>query len=92
MGQQTELNIEQLVKDYMARFYKSYKIPRHGIEDIEQWCKLNLGREFRDWTLYKGHTKDPHASLSIVDPKWCMIFELKFTDSILGIIDISPDR
>lgn len=92
MGQQTELNIEQLVKDYMARFYKSYKIPRHGIEDIEQWCKLNLGREFRDWTLYRGHVKDPYASLSIVDPKWCMIFELKFTDSILGTIDTSPNR
>lgn len=88
----TAKQINRLVKEYMARFYKSYKIPRHGIEDIEQWCKLNLGREFRDWTLYKGHTKDPHASLSIVDPKWCIIFELKFTDSILGTIDRTADR
>ncbi len=84
--------LNRLVKDYMARFYKSYKIPRHGIEDIEQWCKDNLGREFRDWTLYRGHVKDPHASLSIIDPKWCTIFELKFYKYILGTIDRSADR
>ncbi len=84
--------LNRLVKEYMARFYKSYKIPRHGIEDIEQWCKDNLGREFRDWTLYRGHVKDPHASLSIIDPKWCTIFELKFSKYILGTIDRSADR
>lgn len=92
MGQQVELDIERLVKEYMDRFYKSYRIPRHGIEDIEQWCQANLGKEFRDWTLYRGHTKDPHASLSIIDPKWCTIFELKFSNSILGTIDRSKDR
>ena len=86
----TPEQLNRLVTEYMARFYKSYKIPRHGIEDIEQWCKANLGREFRDWTLYKGHVKDPHASLSIIDPKWCLIFELKFADSILGTIDRKP--
>lgn len=83
------LDIAKLVREYMARFYKVYKIPRHGIEDIELWCKANLGREYKDWTLYKGHTKDPHASLSIVDPKWCLIFELKYSDYILGTIDRS---
>lgn len=79
--------LNRLVKDYMARFYKSYKIPRHDIEDIEIWCKANLGKEYKDWTLYRGHVKDPHCSLSIIDPKWCMIFELKFADYILGTID-----
>lgn len=81
--------INQMVREYMARFYKSYKIPRHGIEHIEQWCKANLGTEFRDWTLYRGHRMDPHCSLSIIDPKWCTIFELKFADYILGTIDRS---
>jgi hypothetical protein len=76
----------------MDRFYKVYRIPRHGIEEIEQWAKANLGREFRDWALYKGHSKDPHASLSIINPKWCTIFELKFCNSILGIIDRPKDR
>ena len=84
------INIERLVKDYMSRFYKSYRIPRHGIDDIEHWCKANLGREFRDWTLYRGHSKDPHCSLSIIDPKWCTIFELKFSNYILGTIDRKP--
>jgi len=84
------VDIEKLVKEYMARFYKSYKIPRHGIEGIERWCRENLGTEYKDWTLYKGHTKDPHASLSIIDPKWCTIFELKFSDYILGTIDRKP--
>lgn len=79
--------ISRMVREYMSRFYKTYKIPRHDIEDIEQWCKANLGTEFRDWTLYKGHRMDPHASLSIIDPKWCTIFELKFSDYVLGIID-----
>ncbi len=76
-----------MVREYMSRFYKTYQIPRHGIEPIEQWAKDNLGTEFKDWTLYKGHYKDPHASLSIVDPKWCTVFELKFADYIQGLID-----
>ncbi len=84
------IDIAKLVKDYMARFYKSYRIPRRDIDDIELWCKDKLGREFRDWTLYRRHPKDPHASLSIIDPKWCMIFELKFADYILGTIDRTP--
>jgi hypothetical protein len=84
------LNIEKLVKEYMARFYKSYRIPRHGIDHIEIWCKANLGTEYKDWTLYRGHIKDQYASLSIIDPKWCLIFELKFSDYILGTIDRKP--
>ena len=84
------VNIERLVKDYMSRFYKSYQISRHGIDDIEIWCNANLGREFRDWTLYRGHSKDPYCSLSIINPKWCMIFELKFANYILGTIDRPP--
>ena len=76
----------------MDRFYKIYKIPRHGIEEIELWCRANLGREYRDWTLYKGHPKDPYCSLSIIDPKWCTIFELKFTEYILGTVDRHPSR
>lgn len=79
--------IGRMVREYMARFYKIYKIPRHDIEPIEQWAKDNLGSEFKDWTLYKGHRLDPYATLSIIDPKWCTIFELKFSDYILGIID-----
>jgi hypothetical protein len=82
------VNIEKLVKDYMARFYKSYRIPRHNIDHIEVWCKANLGREYRDWTLYRGHSKDPHASLSIIDPKWCTIFELTWSHLIQGQLDI----
>lgn len=86
------LDIQRLVKEYMDRFYKVYKLPRHGIEDIEQWCKSNLGKEFRDWTLYRGHPKDPYASLSIVDPKWCTIFELRWGNSILGTVDRPAKR
>lgn len=85
-----EYSLEELnrfVREYLARFYKTYKLPRHNIDHIEQWCKDNLGTEFKDWTLYKGHRMDPHASLSIIDPKWCTIFELKFSDYIQGIID-----
>lgn len=79
-----------MVRVYMSRFYKTYKIPRHGIEDIEQWCKDNLGTQFKDWNLYKGHVKDPHCSLSIINPKWCTIFELKFANYIIGTIDRKP--
>lgn len=88
----TPEQITRLVKEYMDRFYKIYKIPRHGIEEIELWCRANLGREYRDWTLYKGHPKDPYCSLSIIDPKWCTIFELKFTEYILGTVDRHPSR
>lgn len=91
MGIETE-QLNRLVQEYMDRFYKIYRLPRHGIDEIEDWCRLNLGREFRDWALYKGHPKDPHASLSIIDPKWCTIFELKFAKDILGTIDRPKDR
>jgi hypothetical protein len=83
-------HLSKLVREYMSRFYKTYKIPKHGIDDIEKWCKENLGTEFKDWTLYRGHTKDPHCSLSIINPKWCTIFELKFGDYIIGTIDRRP--
>lgn len=86
------IDVERLVREYMARFYKTYKIPRYDIEDIEQWCNDNLGKQYRDWTLYKGHPRDPYCSLSIIDPKWCTIFELKFSKDILGTIDRKPDR
>lgn len=88
----TPEQLNRLVREYMDRFYKIYQLPRHGIDDVEDWCKANLGREFRDWALYRGHAKDPHASLSIIDPKWCTIFELKFSNKILGTIDRPEDR
>ncbi len=76
-----------MIREYMSRFHKTYKIPRHGVEYIEAWCEDNLGRKYNDWAFYRGHHKDPHCTVSIVDPKWCTIFELKFADNILGTID-----
>lgn len=84
--------ISQMVREYMARFYKTYMIPRHNRDHIiEAWCEENLGRKYNDWTFHRGHHKDPHCTVSIVDPKWCTIFELKFADLILGTIDRGKD-
>jgi len=83
-----QINVEKLVYDYMRTFHLSYKVPRRyeEEEDLLKWC-ATVGREYRDWNYYKGHPKDPHCSLSIRDPKWCTIFELKWGHLIIGIID-----
>lgn len=84
----TSPDITRLVSDYMDRFHKTYKVPRHGVDQmIEEWCDSNLGRKYRDWTFYRGHVKDPYCAVSIVDPKWCTIFELRFAEHIIGTID-----
>lgn len=83
------INVERLVKDYLNRFHKHYKLPRHFDEEDElvKWCEDNLGIQYKDWTRYVGHVKDPHTTLSIVDPKWCTVFELRWAHLITGIID-----
>ncbi len=80
--------ITKMVREYMSRFHKTYKIPRHGVDsEIEIWCEDNLGKRYNEWTFYRGHYKDPHCTVSILSPKWCTIFELKFADYILGTVD-----
>jgi hypothetical protein len=81
--------VEKVVKEYLDRFYKHYKLPRHypEMEELVQWCHHNLGKKYRDWTYYIGHVQDPHTSLSILDPNWCILFELRWGHLIQGLID-----
>jgi len=85
------LDVSKLVNEYMRSFSKSYCVPRHYEEEDEllKWCK-GIGRQYRDWTYYKGHYKDPHCALSIKDPKWCTIFELRWAHLIIGNLDRKP--
>jgi hypothetical protein len=86
-----QVDVAKLVHDYMRGFAKSYQVPRHYNEEDEllEWC-ASIGREYRDWTYHKGHPKDPHCSLSIKDPKWCTVFELRWAHLIIGSIDRKP--
>jgi hypothetical protein len=84
------IDIEKLVNEYLTLFYKHYKLPRHFEQETEllEWCKSNLGKEFRDWNFYKGHSTDPYTVLHIKNSKWCVMFELTWSPLIIGTIDI----
>ena len=85
-----QINAEKLVRDYLRRFAKSYKVPRRYDQEQEllEWCD-GIGIKYKDWTYYKGHVEDPHCALSIKDPKWCTLFELRWAHLIMGYIDIN---
>ena len=82
-------DIATLVHDYLARFHKHYKLPRHFDEEDElvEWCKP-IGAQYKDWNFYKGHPDDQHCVLHILDPKWCTLFELRWGYLVIGMIDI----
>jgi hypothetical protein len=84
------IDIEKLVHDYLSRFHSHYKVPRHFKEEsqLKEWCTDNLGKEYKDWSFYKGHVNDSHCVLHIKDPKWCLVFELKWAHLIIGTLDI----
>lgn len=83
------VNIKKLVHEYLSQFHGHYKLPRHFCDDpLIQWCRLNLGKEYKDWSYHLGHRDDPHSVLHIKDPKWCTIFELKWAHLIIGQLDI----
>jgi hypothetical protein len=85
----TPIDVAKLVHEHLAAFHKHYKLPRHfDDEPFLEWCKSNLGRQYRDWTFYKGHPKDTHCVIHIKDPKWCVLFELTWTHLIIGQLDI----
>ena len=86
-----QVNVAKLVRDYLNGFARSYKIPRHYAEedDLLKWCEA-IGPRYQDWHYYKGHVEDPHCSLSIKDPKWCTLFELRWAHLITGSIDRKP--
>lgn len=88
MEQVNSPEVAKLVREYLDGFHGHYRVPRHFDEEIELlgWCK-GIGTQYRDWTYYKGHQKDPHCALSIKDPKWCTLFELRWAHLILGTID-----
>ena len=83
------IDVARLVHEYLVRFHKNYQLPRHFEQEDELliWCK-QLGPEYRNWSLYKGHPKDPYCVLHILEPKWCMLFELQWAHLIQGHVDI----
>ena len=84
------INVTKLVHDHLTSFHKHYKLPRQFDDKLFlEWCRSNLGREYRDWNYYKGHTKDSYCVIHIKDPKWCLMFELEWAHLITGQLDIS---
>jgi hypothetical protein len=79
----------KLVNEYLLGFHKHYKLPRYfDDENFLVWCRDNLGKEYRDWSFYKGHKKDPWTVIHIKNPKWCIIFELTWGHLIQGTLNI----
>lgn len=86
-------NLERIVNDYLTRFHKHYKLPRHfpEMEEFTHWCHDNLGKQYRDWAFHIGHIQDAYSVLHILNPNWCVVFELRWGHLIQGQLDI-PKR
>lgn len=89
MMEDTPIDVAKLVHDYLVSFSKHYKLPRHfDDEPFLEWCNENLGKQYKDWTFYKGHPKDTHCVIHIKDSKRSVIFELTWNHLIIGQLDI----
>ena len=83
------LNVAKLVHDYLARFYKHYKLDKDQTDtEFADWCLSNLGREYRNWMYHPGGSYDTYSVIHILDPGWCTVFELRWAHLIIGTIDI----
>lgn len=83
-----EIDIEQMVREYLDRFHRHYKLDKNQTDrEFADWCLDNLGREYRDWMYHAGSRYDSYSVIHIQDPKRCTIFELRWSDLILGTID-----
>jgi hypothetical protein len=84
------VDVARMVHEYLGRFHKNYQLPRHfqQEEELLAWCR-QLGPEYKNWSLYKGHYKDPYCVLHILDAKWCTLFELQWAHLIQGHVDIN---
>jgi hypothetical protein len=82
-----------MIRDYLSKFSNHYKLLRHfNDEPFLEWCAESLGKEYRDWSYYKGHKDDPHCAFHIKDPKKALIFEIKWAHIIIGRLDYSSER
>jgi len=73
------------LQEYLKSFYKAYAVEKSSSIGLEDWCKKNLGKEYKDWFLYKGKNFDKFFTLYIKNQKLCLIFEIKWSQSIQGV-------
>lgn len=83
MQKSNELNTAKLVKEYLARFPYTYRIPKgDNHNDIKQWCESNFKSEYKDWFWFPGGRYDDHSNLHIKDEKDNTIFLLIWGDKL----------
>jgi len=94
-------NDEKHLQEYLRNFFKAYHlnpwdlnpIARKELEELEEWCKNYLGKQYLDWHLLKrnysheSYICDDISILYIREHKKCTLFELRWSESILKVVD-----
>lgn len=71
---------KQWANEYIESFPHRVTIHKNLIHYglIREWCKENMGTEFRDWFWFAGGPSDEHAMLHIKDSKKHTLFILRW--------------
>lgn len=83
--QNNDVNVSKLVKEYLDRFPYVYNIKKDSehYENIEKWCRVHCGSEYKDWFWHQGGRYDDYAILHITSEKINTIFVLKWGDKCM---------
>ncbi len=79
----TYSDVQKLVREYLARFARSYRISRSAdIDAIHRWCCDNCGIEYKDWFIHRGGRYDEWANLHIRSERTATVFLLVWGDTL----------
>ena len=83
------IDVAKLVYEYLLRLHRHYKLDKHQTDtEFANWCLENLGREHRDWFYHAGTRHDEYSVLHVKNYRLCIFFELRWSNIIIGTIDI----
>ncbi len=79
------IDIKRMVDEYLTNFKHIYHIPKDCkcTDAIEDWCKENLGSQYKDWFLWKGSYHNGDHVLHIASANRSTLFVLTWGEEII---------
>lgn len=91
---------EKHLREYLRNFFKAYHLNLLDLlnltdrKELEEWCKKYLGKQYLDWNLLKrNYTHEESYICEYIDIlyireyKKCTLFELRWSELILKVVD-----
>ena len=75
------------VTEYLSRFKKYYVKHTSDRQELYDWCRKHMGKQYLDWSVFDAGTKHKTWCVIIRNPKHGMLFELMWADLIIETFD-----